>query len=82
MLRVYKWIEILDNVITPLSSVMRKWNTRLEIRKDGKNVSVDELILCVVSSKVIGIPSLVFVYLKSQYVKSQTARKKRRNVYS
>ena len=36
MLRVYKWIEISDNEITLLSSMMRKWKTRLEIQKDGK----------------------------------------------
>ena len=36
MLRVYKWIEISDNVITLLSSIMRKWKTRLEIWKDGE----------------------------------------------
>ena len=68
MLRVYKWIGIPDNVITLLSSMMRKWKTRLEIWKDGKKVSVDELILCVVSSKVTAIRPLVFVYLKSKYV--------------
>ena len=34
----------------------------------GEKVSVDGLILCVVSSKVIVIHSLVFVYLKYQYV--------------
>ena len=68
MLRVYKWIGIPDNVITLLSSIMRKWKTRLEIWKDGKKVSVDELILCVVSSKVTAIRPLVFVYLKSKYV--------------
>ena len=39
MLRVYKWIEISDNEITLLSSMMRKWKTRLEIQKDGKKVS-------------------------------------------
>ena len=68
MLRVYKWIGIPDNVITQLSSIMRKWKTKLEIWKDGKKVSVDELILCLVSSKVAAIGPLVFVYLKSQYV--------------
>ena len=36
MLRVYKWIGIPDNVIKLLSSVMRKWKTRLEIWEDGK----------------------------------------------
>ena len=39
MLRVYKWIEISDNEIKLLSSMMRKWKTRLEIQKDGKKVS-------------------------------------------
>ena len=34
----------------------------------GEKVSVDGLILCVVFSKVIVIQSLVFVYLKYQYV--------------
>ena len=34
----------------------------------GEKVSVDGLILCVVSSKVIVIRPLVFVYLKSQDV--------------
>ena len=33
----------------------------------GKKVSADGLI-CVVSSKVIAIRPMVFVYLKSQYV--------------
>ena len=36
LLRVYKWIGIPDNVITLLSSLMRKWKTRQEIWKDGK----------------------------------------------
>ena len=36
MLRVYMWIGLSDNVITLLSSLMRKWKTRLEICKDGK----------------------------------------------
>ena len=36
MLRVYKWIGVLDNVITLLSSIKRKWKTRLEVSKDGK----------------------------------------------
>ena len=36
MFRVYKWIGISDNVIKLLSSLMRKWKTRLEIWKDGK----------------------------------------------
>ena len=31
MLRVYKWIGKTDNVITLLSSLMRKWKARLEI---------------------------------------------------
>ena len=34
----------------------------------GEKVSVDGLILRVVSSKVIAICLLVFVYLKSQYI--------------
>ena len=33
-----------------------------------EKVSVDGLILCVVSSKVIAILPLLFVYVKSQYV--------------
>ena len=36
MLGVYKWIGIPDNVITLLSSIMRKWKTRLDIWKDRK----------------------------------------------
>ena len=36
MLRVYKWIGILDNVITLLSSIMRKWKITLGIWKDGE----------------------------------------------
>ena len=34
----------------------------------GEKVSVDVLILCVVSSKAMAIRPFVFVYLKSQYV--------------
>ena len=34
----------------------------------GEKISLDGLILCVVSSKVIAICALVFVYLKSHYV--------------
>ena len=44
MLGVYKGIRIRGNVITLLSSIMRKWKTRLEIWKDRKKVSVDRLI--------------------------------------
>ena len=66
MLRVYKWIGTLDNVIALLSSLMRKWKVRVEIWKDGeKSISVDGLISCVVSSKVTTIHPLVFVYQKS-----------------
>ena len=36
MLRVYKWIGILDNVIALLSSIMRKWKMTLGIWKDGE----------------------------------------------
>ena len=36
MLRVNKWIEIPDNVITLLSSLMRKWKTKPEVWKDGR----------------------------------------------
>ena len=36
MFRVYKWTGIPNNVITLLSSIMRKWKTRLEIWKDGE----------------------------------------------
>ena len=36
ILRVYKWIGIPDNVITLISSLMRKWKTRLEFWKDGR----------------------------------------------
>ena len=43
MLRVYKWTGIPDNVITLLSSLMRKWKTRLEIWKDGEK-SIDRWI--------------------------------------
>ena len=68
MLRLYKWIGILDNVITLLSSAMRKWKTRLEIWKDGNKESVDEFISCKVSSKVMAIRPLIFAYLKPQYV--------------
>ena len=40
MLRVYKQIGIPANVIALLSSLMRKWKTRLEIWKDGrKNIT-------------------------------------------
>ena len=35
----------------------------------GEKVSVDGLTLCLASSKVIAVCLLVFVYLKSQYVK-------------
>ena len=38
ILRVYKWTGILGNIITLLSSLMRKWKTRLEIWKDRKNL--------------------------------------------
>ena len=44
MLRVHKWTGIPHNVITLLSSIMRKWKTRLEIWKDEKKVSPDGLI--------------------------------------
>ena len=36
ILQVYKRTGILDNVITLLSSLTKKWKTRLEIWKDGK----------------------------------------------
>ena len=36
MLRVHKWIGVPCNAITLLSSIMRKWKTRLEIWKDEK----------------------------------------------
>ena len=36
MLRLYKWIGIPHNVITLLSSIMRKWKARLMIQKDEK----------------------------------------------
>ena len=41
ILRVYKWTGILGNIITLLSSLMRKWKTRLEIWKDRKNLQRD-----------------------------------------
>ena len=47
MLRVCKWIGIPDNVIAMLSSIMRKWKTRLEILKDGeKSISRWIDIMC------------------------------------
>ena len=47
MLRVYKQIGIPANVITLLSSLMRKWKTRLEIWKDGrKNITRWIDIMC------------------------------------
>ena len=47
MLRVYKWIGILDNVITLLSLIMRKWKITLGIWKDGeKSISRWIDIMC------------------------------------
>ena len=53
--RVCKWIAIPDNVITLLSSLMRKQKTRLEIWRDGEN-SYSSAGFCISKIPVCKLP--------------------------
>ena len=64
---VYKWIGILGNVITRLSSLMGKWKAGLEIWKNEESIIRWIDITCVFLQGDSHLP-IAFLYLKSQYV--------------
>ena len=55
------------NVIKPLSSLIRKWKTGLEIWKNEESISRWIDIMCAFLQGDSHLPT-AFLYLKSQYV--------------